>query len=135
MKSFLHLGVPAGPMALLTVRGRKTGRPHTTPVGLFKLDGRRYIFDTFGNADWVRNLRATREAVIGRGWSRRHVTAFELNADKAAVVLREIFAPYVASRIRSSFLRMGYSLTKDSTIDDYAREARRHLGFELQDKE
>jgi len=37
--------------------------------------------------------------------------------------------------VRSSFLRMGYSLTKDSTIDDYAREARCHPGFELQDKE
>src|SRR5712664_338261 len=115
MKSFLHLGVQAGPMTLLTVRGRKTGRPHTTPVGLFRLEGRRYIFDTFGNANWVRNLRATREAVIGRGWSRRQVTALELNNEKAAVVLREIFAPYIASRIRSSFLRMGYSLTKDST--------------------
>ncbi|OLD12752.1 MAG: hypothetical protein AUI50_07350 [Crenarchaeota archaeon 13_1_40CM_2_52_14] len=135
MKSFLHLGVPAGPMALLTVRGRKTGRPHTTPVGLFTLEGHHYIFDTFGNADWVRNLRVTREAVIGRGWSRKHVTALELNPDKAAVVLREIFAAYVASRIRSFFLRIGYGLTKDSTIDDYAREARRHPGFELQDKE
>ncbi len=135
MKSFLHLGVPAGPMTLLTVHGRKTGRPHTTPVGLFKLAGDRYIFDTFGNADWVRNLRATGEAVIGRGWSWKHVTALELDTDKASTVLREIFAPYVASRARSSFLRMGFSLTKDSTSDDYAREARRHPGFELQDKE
>jgi deazaflavin-dependent oxidoreductase (nitroreductase family) len=135
MKSFLHLGVPAGPMTLLTVRGRKTGRPHTTPVGLFKLENRRYVFDTFGNADWVRNLRAAGEAVVGRGWSRRDVTALELSPDKSALVLREIFAPYVASRIRSSFLRMGYGLTKNSTMDDYAREARRHAGFELQNKE
>jgi deazaflavin-dependent oxidoreductase (nitroreductase family) len=135
MKSFLHIGVPAGPMTLLTVRGRKTGRPHTTPVGLFALEGRRYIFDTFGNADWVRNLRAIGEAVIGRGWSRKHVTAWELNTDEAALVLRDVFAPYVASRIRSPFLRMGYSLTRDSTTDDYAREARRHPGFELHDKE
>ncbi len=135
MKSFLHLGVPAGPMTLLTVRGRKTGRSRTTPVGLFKLEGHRYVFDTFGNADWVRNLRASREAVIRHGWSRRQVTALELNREKAALVLRDIFAPYIASRFRSSFVRMGYSLTKDSTIDDYAREAKRHPGFELQDKE
>jgi deazaflavin-dependent oxidoreductase (nitroreductase family) len=135
MKSFLHLGVPAGPMTLLTVRGRKTGRSRTTPVGLFRLDGRRYIFDTFGNADWVRNLRVAGEAVIGRGRSRKQVTAKHLSRDEAALVLREIFAPYLASRLRSSFLRMGYSLTKDSTMDDYAREASRHPGFELQDKE
>jgi len=135
VKSFLHLGVPAGPMTLLTVRGRKTGRSRTTPVGLFRLEGRRYLFDTFGNADWVRNLRAAREAVIGRGWGRKRVAARELSFVEAAMVLKEAFAPYIASRFRSSFLRMGYSLTKDSTMDDYAREARRHLGFELQDKE
>ena len=135
MKSFLHLGVPAGPMTLLTVRGRKTGRSRTTPVGLFRLESRRYIFDTFGNADWVRNLRAARQAVIGRGWGRKQVVAMELSRDEAAQVLKEIFAPYIASRFRSSFLRMGYSLTKDSTMDDYAREAQRHPGFELQDRE
>jgi len=135
MKSFLHLGIPAGPMTLLTVRGRKTGRPHTTPVGLFKMGGRCYVFDTFGNADWVRNLRTAREANIGRGWRRKQVTAVELSKEEAASVLKDILAPYVASRIRSSFLKMGYSLTKDSTMTDYVREAKRHLGFELQDKE
>ncbi len=135
IKSFLHLGVPAGPMTLLTVSGRKTGRPHTTPVGLFKLEGRRYIFDTFGRADWVRNLRSAGEAVIGRGWGRKQVIAKELSRDEAALVLKEIFAPYLASRFRSSFLRMGYSLTKDSRMEDYAREASRHAGFELEDRE
>ncbi len=135
VKSLLHLGVPAGPMTLLTVRGRKTGKPYTTPVGLFKLNGHRYVFDTFGHADWVRNLREAREAKIGRGWNRRQVKAIQLRKEEAASVLREILAPYVASRLGSSFLKMGYSLTKASTMADYAREARRHAGFELLDKE
>ena len=135
MKSFFHLGVPVGPMTLLTVRGRKTGRPHTTPVGLFRLEGRRFTFDTFGNANWVRNLRVAREGVVGRGWGRRQVRALELPPDEAAVILEEIFVSYIASRFCSSLLRMGYSLTKDSTMDDYAREARRHPGFELKENE
>ena len=134
MKSFLYLGVPAGPMTLLTVRGRKTGRPHTTPVGSFKLEGHRYVFDTFGNADWVRNLRAAGEAKVGRGWRGKQVTAVQLSIEEAASVLKEILAPYAASRIRSSFLKMGYSLNKDSTMADYVREAKRHPGFELQEK-
>src|SRR2546428_296589 len=70
MKSFLHLGVPAGPMALLTVRGRKTGRRHTTPVGLFAQEGHHHTFDTFGNADWVGTLLVTSDAVIGRARGR-----------------------------------------------------------------
>ena len=134
MKSFLHLGVPAGPMTLLTVRGRKTGKPHTTPVGLFKLGERRYIFDTFGNADWVRNLRASGEAKVGRGLRRKRMIATPLSREEASLVLREILTPYVNSRIKSSFLKMGYSLTKDSTIADYEREAKKHAGFELRNK-
>jgi deazaflavin-dependent oxidoreductase (nitroreductase family) len=135
MKSFLHLGIPAGPMTLLTVCGRKTGKPHTTPVGLFKIGDHRYIFDTFGNADWVRNLRASGEAKIGRGLRRKHVIATPLGREDTSLVLREILAPYVTSRIKSSFLKMGYSLTKGSTMADYDREAKKHSGFELRDKE
>ena len=134
MKSFLHLGVPAGPMTLLTVRGRKTGKPHTTPVGMFKRGDRRFIFDTFGNADWVRNLKAAKEAMVGRGFHRRQVTATPLGREEASAALREIFAPYLASRVKSSFLKMGYSLTRDSTTADYDREAKKHAGFEIQYK-
>ena len=31
-----------GPMMLLTVRGRKTGKPRTVPVDLHERDGRRF---------------------------------------------------------------------------------------------
>jgi hypothetical protein len=43
LKKLLRAGVPMGPMILLTVRGRTTGLPRTTPVDLFERDGRRWL--------------------------------------------------------------------------------------------
>ena len=80
VKSLLRIGLPVGPTTLLTVRGRKSGRPRTTPVGFLEHDGRRYVFGTFGDVDWTRNLRASGEAVVGRGWRRKRVSAVELRS-------------------------------------------------------
>ena len=38
-RRLLHAGVPLGPNALLTVRGRKSGQPRTTPVALVEVKG------------------------------------------------------------------------------------------------
>src|SRR5512143_419300 len=68
MTLFVRLGVDLGPkMALITVRGRRTGRPLTTPITLFEANGRRYLFGTFGNTDWVQNARAAGELTLTRG--------------------------------------------------------------------
>src|SRR5689334_13909476 len=63
VKGLLRVGFPmGGPMVLLTVRGRKTGRPRTTPVDLFERGGRRLLVSTHRqeSSNWVRNLRVAR---------------------------------------------------------------------------
>ncbi len=135
IKSLLRMGIPMGsPMTLVTTRGRKTGQLHTTPVGLFEHDGRRYLFSTFEEVNWVRNLRAAGEAIITRGRRRQVVAAIELTPEEAVPILQDVLKPYLESRIRSSFLHMGYDLGPDSSKYDFMKEAQRHPGFELRDK-
>lgn len=135
VRSLHRVGVPMGPTILLTVRGRKTGQLHTTPVGLFEGGGRRYVFATFGEVDWVRNLRSAGEATITRGRHSETVVAAELTPEEAESVLQEVLKPYLASRMRSSFLRMGYDLGPDPTKADFAELALHHPGFELREIE
>ncbi len=59
----IRRGVPLGPNALLTVRGRKSGLMRTNPVAVLARGGRRWVIGTFGEVNWVRNLRAAGEAV------------------------------------------------------------------------
>ncbi|HKD77812.1 MAG TPA: nitroreductase/quinone reductase family protein, partial [Ktedonobacterales bacterium] len=56
--SLMRLGIPIGGFALITVRGRKSGKPITTPIALFLRDGNRYLIASYGLVNWVRNLRA-----------------------------------------------------------------------------
>jgi deazaflavin-dependent oxidoreductase (nitroreductase family) len=118
-------------MILLTVTGRKTGEPRTTPVGLFELDGRRYLFSTFGEVNWVHNLRAAGRAVLTHGHSREPVAAVELLPEAAAPVLQQVFAPYLKSLVTRPMLRAWYGVTPASSPSDLIAVATRHPVFEL----
>src|SRR4051812_11686067 len=75
------------PMYLLTVRGRKSGQPRTTPVSVAELDGQRYVFAPYGEVNWVRNLRAAGEASVTRGRHTAIVQAHELPVAEAKLVV------------------------------------------------
>ena len=60
----LGAGVPMGPNAAVTIRGRTTGKPRTTPLAVVEIDGRRWLLGAYGDVHWTRNLRAAGEATI-----------------------------------------------------------------------
>ncbi len=59
-----------GPL-VLTVTGRKSGQPRSTPITPFEVDGQRYVVGGFPGADWVRNAQANPDAMLVRGKVRR----------------------------------------------------------------
>ena len=77
-----------GPM-VLTVTGRKTGQPRSTPITPFEVDGHRYVVGGFPGADWVRNAQADPSAVLVRGKVREPVRMVELSAEEARPLLRQ----------------------------------------------
>ncbi len=58
ISSLLRLGVNIGSFALLTVRGRKSGKPIETPIAIFVQEGKRYLITPYGVVNWVRKLCA-----------------------------------------------------------------------------
>src|SRR5947208_13218583 len=105
-KPLLAAGVPMGPDVLLTIRGRKTGLPRTTPVTIAENAGRRGLISPFGEVNWVRNLRAAGRATITVGRRKEDVTAVELGPTEAAAFIRDVLAPHARrSRLGSWFVR------------------------------
>jgi hypothetical protein len=49
----------------LTVRGRRSGLPITTPLAPFDYEGARYLVGGGGETHWVRNLRAAGQGQLG----------------------------------------------------------------------
>jgi deazaflavin-dependent oxidoreductase (nitroreductase family) len=128
----LRVGVPMGPNALITIRGRKSGLDRTTPVALVEIGGKRWVIGTFGETHWVRNLRAAGEATITVGRRRETVSAMELSQDAAAGFFRDVLGPYVR-RIPFGFGRLliGSVLGAKDILEDPAVAAGRHPVFEL----
>jgi deazaflavin-dependent oxidoreductase (nitroreductase family) len=88
MMAIQKLGIAAGPVRVLTVVGRKSGQPRSTPATPFALDGAVYVAGGYPKADWVLNARAAGEGTVTRGRSTERVTFVELTAEQARPVLR-----------------------------------------------
>lgn len=126
----LRLGVPMGPDALMTIRGRRSGSPRTVAVAVVNIDGRRWVI---GNVNWVHNLRAAQEAVIHGGRRRERVSAAEVRRDEAEAFYRDLLPSYLAGLpvvlrlLTIALLRSG----SPDIIDNPARAARSRPIFEL----
>ena len=128
-RRILRRGALLGPNALITVRGRKSGVPRTTPVALLEIDGRRWVIGTFGETNWVRNLRAAGRATLTIGRRREDVAALELTSDERAAFFRDVVAPY-ARKIRVGPLLLAILGAGDVVKDPVAASAKRPV-FEL----
>jgi deazaflavin-dependent oxidoreductase (nitroreductase family) len=136
-------GIPTGaPNVLLTVRGRKSGRPRTVPVAMLELDGAWFVHACYGETGWVSNLRAAGEATVTRSGGRRvAVQAIELSPEEAAAVQQRALAPFRRSRLFRKLLgphgrgpvgiMRAFRIRIDDTLDEYTVAARRFPLFEL----
>ncbi len=89
MMAVQRLGIPTGPAWVLTVPGRKSGQPRSTPMTPFEYRGGLYTVAGFPGADWARNARAAGAGTLSRGRKSLRVKIVELSADEARPVLRE----------------------------------------------
>jgi deazaflavin-dependent oxidoreductase (nitroreductase family) len=87
----LKLGIPIsskeGPV-VLTVPGRKTGKPRSTPITPMYIDGQRYVVAGFPGADWVANARAAGQATLRQRRQSEEVRIVELPPEDARPLLR-----------------------------------------------
>ncbi|AYE98372.1 deazaflavin-dependent nitroreductase [Mycobacterium paragordonae] len=110
MKAVQKLGIPTGPAMVLTVPGRRSGQPRSTPMTPFDYRGGLYVVAGYPGADWAANARAAGTGTLARGRRRRQVRIVELTADDARPVLREFPAKVpvgVAFAKRSGLVRDG----------------------------
>ena len=63
-RPLLAARVPLGFNGLITIPGRTSGLPRTTPVAIIEVAGRRWVWSPWGDVHWVRNLRAAGGATI-----------------------------------------------------------------------
>ncbi|MBE3560719.1 MAG: nitroreductase family deazaflavin-dependent oxidoreductase [Ktedonobacteraceae bacterium] len=122
--ALLRAGVKIGTMSLLTVRGRKSGRPHTVPVLLVEQEGKRWLVAPYGEVQWVRNIRAAGTATLTRGRRSEVISVRELEAREAAPILKQYL-------FKATATRPYFDATKDSPLEAFEHEAVRHPVFQI----
>lgn len=124
MASLLRLGLGPKRNHLLTTRGRKTGRLHTTPVSLVMDAGQRWLVAPYGAVGWVRNVRANGEAYLRRGRRTERIHVDEVDRDIAAPVLKRYLE-------RERIVRPYFDVRPDADLAAFAAEANRHPVFSI----
>jgi deazaflavin-dependent oxidoreductase (nitroreductase family) len=119
----LGLG-PAGARSL-TVRGRKSGKPFTTPVNPLELGGQTFLVSPRGNTQWSRNLRAVGEGELRLGRKLRRFRGQEVaDADKLPIL--KAYLDKWAWEVGAFF-----ELPKDATDEQIAGTAPDHPVFRV----
>ncbi|GAB4926683.1 nitroreductase family deazaflavin-dependent oxidoreductase [Mycobacterium avium] len=115
MMAVQRLGIPTGPAMVLTVPGRKSGQPRSTPMTPFEFRGGLYVVAGYPGADWAANARAAGTGRLRRGRRCRRVRIVELSADEARPVLREFPAKVP---VGVGFAKRS-GLVRDGTADEF----------------
>ncbi len=124
MRAALWAGVAPKRYALLTVRGRKSGRQFSTPVIILDRPDGRWLVSPYGEREWVKNARAAGQVTLSRGRRRATVPIEEVGVDEAAPVLKDYLA-------HTPITRPFFDVTPDAPLADVVREAPRHPVFRL----
>ncbi len=130
VKTLMRAGVKLSgpgkcPMYLMTVLGRKSGQPRTTPIAVVEQNGKRYLLTPYGAVDWVRNLRAAGEAIFTRGRRAEKMRAIELPGDEAGLVLKSFI------ETGNPIIRL-FGINKETAPEDIERMMASHPVFILQ---
>jgi len=128
MKFLTRRGVKVGPVSVITVAGRKSGRPHSTPVTPWVVDGRRYVIAAIGTSDWSRNARAAGAGTLTSGRATTRVWLTEVT--DPALKERVVVAFGTQNRAGGSFLKQA-GVAPSRTPEGYAAAVPHVAVFEV----
>ncbi len=125
LKTLIRLGLPTGPMFMLTAPGRKTGQPRSTPITPQVDGGRRYAMAPYGEVAWVQNVRAAggRAGLKSRG-REENVRLQEVTPAEAGPLLKK----YVEANAR---IQPFFDAKPGDPVERFAAEAGKHPVFEI----
>ena len=110
---------------MLAVKGRRSGRLHSTPVSVISIEEQRWLVAPYGPRNWVKNARVARQVTLQRG--RR----------KEVVAVREEHDPLQCGPVLKRYLnqepitRPFFDAKPGSPLEEFAAEAHRHPVFRL----
>ncbi|NIZ91168.1 DUF385 domain-containing protein [Kineosporiaceae bacterium B12] len=126
-----RLGVSTGVIKVLTVPGRTSGLPRSTPVSPLRLDGRRFVLAPMPEGDWARNARAAGRGTLTDGRRTEDVVLRELDATGEAGLRRRLMTAFPAAVPDGVRFFKALDLVTSADPAQFAAVADRVTAFEL----
>jgi deazaflavin-dependent oxidoreductase (nitroreductase family) len=124
VRPLARLGLTGPRTHLLTVPGRRSGKPWSTPVSIVAERGERWLVAPYGERNWVKNARAAGWVDLRRGRRDERLGVEELSPEEAVPVLRRYYElAYVT--------RPFFDVTFESSDEEWLVEAPHHPVFLL----
>ena len=115
-----------GPVHVLTVLGRTTGKPRATPVSPVSYAGHRWLIAGWPDADWVKNLRSRASATLTKGTRVEQIRAMEVSPEAGAPALRA----FVRERGGGPY---AFNLDPNAPLEAFVAEVEQHPVFQILD--
>nr|WP_246461730.1 nitroreductase/quinone reductase family protein [Nocardia transvalensis] len=110
-----RIGIAVGPIYLLTVPGRRSGKPRTAPIAVVPIAGGRYIVQAHPRAAWVANARNAETAELAHGRRKSTVRLVDVPVEERRPLLRE--------HIENSPARVGRLFVSSGLVTEPTPEA------------
>lgn len=125
MSQLVARGIGPKGTYLLTVSGRTSGLPRSTPVFVLTRGDERWLVAPYGSVSWVRNARAAGKVTLRKGGGEETVGVTEVVApEEAGPVLKD----YVE---KVKIVRPFFDAAPGAPAADFAAEAARHPIFRI----
>jgi hypothetical protein len=121
-RPLLRRGIGPAPQHLLSIPGRRSGIPRSTPVAVVEFLGHRYVVAGYSGSDWVKNARLSGSAELRRGRDRQRVRLEEVPISERPPILHEF-----ALRVRGG--RSFITVAADATDEELAAASPEHPVF------
>lgn len=125
VRLWIRLGLPPGKYHLLTVRGRRSGTPHSTPVSVMAISGQRWLVAPYGPRNWVKNARAAGQVTLSRGGHSEVVTAQEEHDSAQCAQVLKVYLN------EEPITRRFFDAKPLSPLEKFEAEANRHPVFRI----
>ena len=120
----VRTGVAPQRFHLLTVRGRKSGRPRSTPIIVLRHGGKHWLVAPYGEREWVKNARAAGRVTLSRALHQETLTVEEVGPLDAAPMLKQYLG-------ETPITRPFFKVSSDAPLAEFVREAPQHPVFRL----
>ena len=120
----INRGIGPSQRYLLTVIGRKSHIPHTTPVSIVVDGSNRYLVAPYGEVGWVYNVREAGDVSLGRGGRTERYSVSALAPPEAGPILRRYLK-------LEPITRPYFNVTVDASPEAFEVEVAQHPVFKL----